>query len=173
MCIYDATHYACTAEDITLVQQCPCLPHCLPHIRQTLFRTAVCRLCAIAGLEDGARIVTAGAMRRSGGECYSAAGIGGLGGLGGAPGHGFVGPGRGRSVTGMHGGHAVDLGSCAGEYLGNSMGGGFGTSVEQPEGRNAGFLEPLMHRGAAGMTETSANALNGGEEEDEEFFDAV
>ncbi|KAK1066636.1 hypothetical protein LTR74_007006 [Friedmanniomyces endolithicus] len=69
MCIYDATHYACTAEDMILVQQCPCLPHCLPHIRQTLFRTTVCRLCAIAGLEEGARIVSAAGVREEGG-CY-------------------------------------------------------------------------------------------------------
>ncbi|KAK1823720.1 hypothetical protein LTR12_001906 [Friedmanniomyces endolithicus] len=68
MCIYDATHYACTAEDMILVQQCPCLPHCLPHVRQTLFRTAVCRLCAIAGLEEGARIVSAAGRREGEGN---------------------------------------------------------------------------------------------------------
>lgn len=54
MCVYDATHHACTAELLHLVQRCPFYPECLPHVRQILYRTSVCHLCAVAGLEPGA-----------------------------------------------------------------------------------------------------------------------
>ncbi|KAK3109988.1 hypothetical protein LTR53_016186, partial [Teratosphaeriaceae sp. CCFEE 6253] len=61
MCIYDTTRYACTGEEISLVQACPMYREgCIPHIRQILYRTAVCRLCALAGLEDGAWVATLG-----------------------------------------------------------------------------------------------------------------
>lgn len=81
MCIYDSTRYACTGEEISLVLRCPMydaygpvhqyqhnhqyyqhqhqqdpIP-CIPHIRFSLFRTSVCQLCALAGLEAGAVMV--------------------------------------------------------------------------------------------------------------------
>lgn len=57
MCIYDTTRYACTGEEIALVQRCSFPEECIPHIRQVLYRTSVCHLCAVAGLEEGAEIV--------------------------------------------------------------------------------------------------------------------
>jgi len=56
MCIYDTHRYLCTGEEISLVQRCPWPTQCIPHIRLVLYRTAVCRLCAVAGLEAGAFI---------------------------------------------------------------------------------------------------------------------
>ncbi|KAK0247257.1 hypothetical protein LTR91_025152 [Friedmanniomyces endolithicus] len=135
MCIYDATHYACTAEDMVLVQQCPCLPDCLPHIRLTLFRTAVCHLCAIAGLEEGARIVSA-AGRREGEDCTGGAGGGGLTGR---PGTGVPGGVAGVSGVGLHG--CVD-GSAEEDF--------------RPEVGRAERFEPPAHAGDAVMPESTS-----------------
>jgi hypothetical protein len=48
MCLWDITRYSCKAETAALIDRCPLLGSCLPHIRQTLHTTATCNLCVEA-----------------------------------------------------------------------------------------------------------------------------
>ncbi|KAK5123240.1 hypothetical protein LTR85_003439 [Meristemomyces frigidus] len=78
MCIYDTIRYACTGEEISLVQRCPMYDAsqyilCIPHIRFCMFRTSVCRLCAIAGLEQSA-VMVMGAADWGGRQVWEAVG---------------------------------------------------------------------------------------------------
>ncbi len=152
MCIYDATHYACTAEDMVLVQQCPCLPHCLPHIRQTLFRTAVCRLCAIAGLEEGARIVSAAGVREEGG-CY-----GGVARPWEMSGRHFRGEGAGRSGVGMGSPGGVNESIC--RFAGCESG------MRQAGRGYVELFESMGHRGGADISEDTSEHVGDRQERD-------